>query len=352
MKVGLIEGFYGEDYSWLTRETLAQFMSQISLSFYIYAPKSAKHLRRDWRTRGPVSEMRQLMVFRDHCRKNKIEFGIGLSPYGLHDDWKADGRADLIQKLHWLKQLKLDWLAILFDDMPGSYPNLAQTQADILKVVTDQQIASRYLMCPTYYTDSPILDRLFGERPQNYLEALGQALDNAVDVFWTGPKVVSKDYPRGHLQSVQNRLGRPPFIWDNYPVNDGPRMAEFLHIEAPIRPAHNSKQVSGWAINPMNQGQLSQIPIYAASQSLLAGDSSSISAATSSAINACLPHPLAGCLVEDYKAFQTVGLSTFSADRKAAYISRYAEFDHPAATEIVRWLKGEYVVSADILTDT
>ncbi|MEE2757342.1 MAG: beta-N-acetylglucosaminidase domain-containing protein [Myxococcota bacterium] len=352
MKLGLIEGFYGEEYSWQTRRHLAQFMAQTNLSFYLYAPKSAKYLRRDWRTDVSGQSMDQLLAFRDDCRTNQIEFGLGLSPYGLHHDWQADGRADLVRKIRSLQHLELDWLAILFDDMPGSLPGLAGTQADILKVVTDQQIASQYLMCPTYYTDAPILDRLFGKRPQKYLEDLGQALDDAVNVFWTGPKVVSSDYSQAHLESVLERLGRKPFIWDNYPVNDGPRMANFLHVEAPIRPRQNSKYAAGWAINPMNQGHLSQIPIYATAKSLLEGDTSTVEDATIAAITACLPPPLARYLVHDYKAFQSLGLSTFSDEQKALYRARYANYDHPVANEIVRWLNGEYVVSSDILTDT
>ena len=352
MKLGIIEGFYGEDYNWNARSDLVQYMCGEGLSFYIYAPKSARHLRRDWRKDCTTQTMTELLEFREHCRAHNVDFGVGLSPYGLHNDWRDSGRADLIRKVRSLRELGLDWLAILFDDMPGSLPKLAQTQADILNVVTDQDTAEHYLMCPTYYTDAPILDRLFGERPPNYLAKLGRSLDSSINIFWTGPKVVSEDYSDEHLKSVHERLGRKPFIWDNYPVNDGPRMSNFLHIQAPIRRQSSRDLVSGWAINPMNQAVLSRIPIRAVARSLLRGDDASTEDATKASIRHCFPEPIARHLSDDYPVFQSGDRSTFSESQIAHYLERYEQFKHPGAVEVVRWLKGEYVVSAEILTDT
>ena len=86
--------------------------------------------------------------------------------------------------------------------MPGAFPQLAKTQVEIVSEATAHGVSKRYIMCPTYYSDAPILDRLFGARPADYLSALGNALDPAVSVFWTGPKVVSDTYPDSHLDNV------------------------------------------------------------------------------------------------------------------------------------------------------
>lgn len=69
------------------------------------------------------------------------------------------------------------------DDMKGG-PNLAETQIEIVEYVqcvTDKTI----LFCPTYYSDDPILDKVFGRRPSNYLEKIG-TLPQKVQIFWTG----------------------------------------------------------------------------------------------------------------------------------------------------------------------
>jgi hyaluronoglucosaminidase len=80
-------------------------------------------------------------------------------------------------------------------------------------------------MCPTYYSDDRMLDIVFGERPSGYLEELGRRLDPAVGVYWTGEEICCREFGCGHLARVAHALQRKPTLWDNYPVNDGPRMS-------------------------------------------------------------------------------------------------------------------------------
>ena len=74
--------------------------------------------------------------------------------------------------------------------------------------------------------------RVFGRRPDHYLEELGTRLDPSIDVFWTGEEVCARALGVGHLARVAGQLGRKPVLWDNYPVNDGKRMSQFLHLRA------------------------------------------------------------------------------------------------------------------------
>src|SRR5690606_38231537 len=89
--------------------------------------------------------------------------------------------------------------------------------------------ADRIILCPTYYSDDPVLERVFGERPHNYWQNLGEQLDSRTDIFWTGPRVCSEHFNVEHLHAVGQRLGRKPFLWDNYPVNDGAIKSRHLH---------------------------------------------------------------------------------------------------------------------------
>ena len=52
----------------------------------------------------------------------------------------------------------------------------------------------------------------------------GRLLDPAIGMFWTGPETCAREYTPGHLARVAEQMGRKPFLWDNYPVNDGARM--------------------------------------------------------------------------------------------------------------------------------
>src|SRR5690606_14309512 len=91
---------------------------------------------------------------------------------------------------------------------------------------------------------------------------LGASLDKAIDVFWTGPQVISHSYPRDHLLEVADKLQRKPFLWDNYPVNDARRLTPFLHLQAFTGRSKALRDLcSGHLANPMNQAWLSQLPL-------------------------------------------------------------------------------------------
>src|SRR5690606_15384834 len=124
------------------------------------------------------------------------------------------------------------YLAVLFDDMRGDLPDLAPRQAEIIDWIAERTRAARLIVCPTYYSDDPVLDRVFGRRPENYVEQFGELVHRDIDIFWTGEEVLSREISVAHVKRVTAQLGRKPFLWDNYPVNDGQRMSQYLHLRA------------------------------------------------------------------------------------------------------------------------
>ena len=230
--LGIIEGFFGLPWSWEERREAVSFLAPHGFSFYFYAPKADPHLRKRWQEPHPNRELVELAAFRAHCRDRGVRFGIGLTPFELHlhegDGWKAP----LAARLDTIAELLPDDLAILFDDMRGDVPDLAERQAAIVHFAAAHGAAKRLLFCPSYYSDDPILDVAFGQRPERYLEDLGRLIDPAIDIFWTGEEVCSAEFTPGHLARVAEALRRRPFLWDNYPVNDGARMSQHLHLRA------------------------------------------------------------------------------------------------------------------------
>jgi hypothetical protein len=134
-------------------------------------------------------------------------------------------------------------------------------------------------------------------------------LDPQIDIFWTGPKVCSRHYPEAHLAEVAALIRRPPFLWDNYPVNDSAAMAPFLHL-GPFRdrPASLQRAIAGHAVNPMNQAWLSRIPLLSLADSYRGGPhydpDSSFTAACLELCDTVLGH----MLIHDSKLFQKTGL--------------------------------------------
>ncbi len=347
--LGIIEGYFGRPWSWEDREAVAAALAPHGYAFFWYAPKADAFLRRRWTEPLPLEHARALGRFAESCHANGLTFGVGLSPYEAWTHFDAAARASLKAKIADLDALGLDALCILFDDMRGDVPDLARRQIEIAHEAAGMTQAKGLVLCPTYYTDHPVLDRVFGRRPANYLQELGEGLDPAFDLFWTGEKVCSPSYSPEHLADVAARLGRKPLLWDNYPVNDGPRMSPFLHLRAMTgRPASNAERIAAHAVNPALQPHLSLIPLLSLAWSYAAGDEAyDPEAAFDQAAALIGDDRLAARLKADLGTFQDVGREKLSDADLADLAARYAAFDHPAAREVVAWADGGYVVDAD-----
>jgi hyaluronoglucosaminidase len=340
--VGIIEGYYGRPWSWPERTASMQVLARHGYSFFLYAPKADAHLRKRWREPYPAEQRAELTRFAEACRDEGVTFGVGLSPYELYLGFDAAAREDLDRRLSMLAETGVRWLAILFDDMRGDVPGLAASQADILHWIADRGTFERLILCPTYYTDDPVLDRVFGHRPADYLETLGRTLDPAIDLFWTGEEVCARDIGVGHLKHVAGVLGRKPMLWDNYPVNDGPHMSSHLHLRGFTgRPAAIGAHLSAHAVNPALQPTLSLIPALTLVESYRLGDDYAYGDAFRRAAIAIAGEELGVRLWRDLHMLQDMGLEaagTF-ADRLR---QRYGRYDHPAAREVLAWLDGAY----------
>ena len=350
VELGTIEGFYGEPWSWEARRETAVTLKEAGYGFYLYAPKGDPYLRRQWRERHPEEWWRGLAGFAEACREAGVRFGIGLSPYEVYRDFGSDTREALAEKLAQLDELELDDLAILFDDMRGDDPELADRQAEIVEWVRDRSSASRLFLCPTYYTDDPVLDRVFGERPEGYLERLGEAIDPSVEIFWTGEEVVSREISPGHIERVREMLGRKPFLWDNYPVNDGQRMSQYLHLRGFTgRPGRLAGQIAGHGVNPALQPTLSRIPMLTLAERYRQRGEYEYGVAMREAAKRIAGASLGEMLWKDVLVLQDVGLDRLTEEQQRDMRARYGEHDHDAAREVLRWLDGDYGITNEVV---
>lgn len=348
-ELGIIEGFFGRPWSWPDRAAAVRFLRPHGYKFYLYAPKADPWLRRRWQEPHPPAEMEKLAEFREACRAADVRFGIGLTPFELHLHGGRGWQEPLAVKLAQLALLKPDDLAILFDDMRGDVPELAERQAAITSFAAERGIAERVFACPSYYSDDPILDVAFGQRPPFYLEQIGRLLDPAIQLFWTGPEVCAQEFTPGHLARVAGQLGRKPVLWDNYPVNDGSRMSRHLHLRGfSGRPASIAPHIAAHGVNPASQPLLSRVPLLTLAESYKAGDAYDYLAAFYRAAREVLGEELAARVGKDIIALQDRGLDRLG-ERKAALKARYAAFDHPAAREISLWLDGFWSVSDELV---
>ena len=349
---GVIEGFYGKSWSWQNREAYAEFLKSHGFGFYIYAPKDDAYLRRKWREPWPESQVQNLMRLASVYSQNGVAWGMGLSPFEIYLDFDEAAKKALKEKVLAINRMNPDILCVLLDDMKGDVPRLAETQVAVFQFIADLSTARRLVLCPTYYSFDPILERVFGEMPKGYWDVLGRGIDPAADIFWTGPEVCSAEYPEAHLKEVTECLGRKPFIWDNYPVNDSEKRSQTLLLRGyENRPHQMAAYTVGHAVNPMNQAWLSQIPLKTLRDVYKLKGSYNSGQALGSALEGLCGTELGGALSEDVGLFQDKGLDAIDEDQLQTLVKKYGSFQSPYAAEVVNWLNGKYAFDPACLTE-
>lgn len=264
---GIIEGFYGRPWSHGERLMLMKWMGDHGYTHYMYAPKADTYHRTDWRKPYPEEELQRFTELIAVANQNGVIFSFAVSP-GLSMRYSSEEDRDVLyKKFAQFAEYGVKCFGIFFDDIPEQlhhaedahhYRNLAEAQADMVNELyarlTKWHGPVTLIFCPTVYC---------GTGHDHYLVELGAALDPAVEVFWTGPQVCSRELAREDMEPVATALRRKPLLWDNYPVNDASMVAE-LHIGPFIgRGTDLPQTVNGFFLNPMNQIYASLVPLHA-----------------------------------------------------------------------------------------
>jgi hyaluronoglucosaminidase len=346
-QLGVIEGFFGPKWSESSRKSYADFLSQFGGDFYIYAPKQDPFLRKKWRDPWPTEYIHELKNLTTIFQTQGIKFGVGFSPFGLGHELTENDLGELSEKIEILNQIGIDMLGLFFDDMPIS-DNLAKTQIKVLSAIKNI-FHGKIVFCPSYYTPDPILDKVFGQRPENYLEEISTSLPLDVAIVWTGPKVISLELSTHHLQETKALLRRKPFLWENLYANDGPKNCKFLKLR-PFsgRSKESCLHVEAFGLNMMNQAELSKI-VYLSSKFVLDGENPD-EAFLHSLKTLCTPS-FATFIETHQKTFLNQGLDVLSHEEKSLFLEELGRFPDLAAKEITDWLKGVYLVGTECLTD-
>ena len=348
---GLIEGFYGRQWTWAQRFALPELLRQWSYGSYIYAPKADVSLRSDWQREFTSSHRNNLLRLAEQCRRSGILWGLGLSPAGLQASYTAGDKRLLARKVAAIAELKPDILWVLFDDLPAGNPQLAKNQLAVVGDIRAQLPYVKLAVCPSYYSFDPILETLFGACPANYFADLNTGLDPDIDLLWTGNRVISGSYTEADISQATAVLGRKPLLWDNYPVNDGRKTSRFLHL-APFsgRPWQLSTYCAGHFVNPMNQFHLSGLVLPTLS-AIYAERAKYAPDQACASILAELPAELQALILRDMTQFQRDGLDGMSQGLKQRCIAEYGSITHPVADEVCDWLGEGYRFDPACLTD-
>ena len=347
-KMGIIEGFFGPQWPNTARESYADFLSRYGGDFYIYAPKQDSLLRKKWRDPWETDYVEFLRRLKKVFQLHQIKFGVGFSPFGLGASLLASDIGHLKLKLNILNDLQIDLLGLFFDDMPTN-EFLAKTQIAALEVIR-QSFQGKIIFCPSYYTPDPILDKVFGQRPTNYLEDIANGVPEEVSIAWTGPQVISSEITSEHLSETAAILKRKPFLWENIFANDGPRNCKFLKMRNYTgRSPESLEKAEGLGLNMMNQPELSKI-LYLSSRLVLRGESDP-EKAFEDALSSLASPGFKDFILLNRDKFLNQGFDSISDEEKSQLIQELHFFADPGAIEISDWLQGKYNVGSECLTD-
>ncbi len=345
--LGVMEIFFGDPWPAEARLNYASYLKSEGYGFYLYAPKADRNLRKDWSKPWEESYIRELTEMARNFQNKGIKYGVALSPFEI--DKMTDTQIDqlLDEKIGVFNRIGLDYLGIFFDDMMV-YDGLARQQIALLNKVR-ARTSAKILFCPTFYSYDPILDKVFGQRPPDYLEQIANGVAADVEILWTGPKVLSDEITPSHIDEVTLLLKRPPFLCDNVFANDGPKNCKFLKLKYPAgRSAESFKKANGWAINPMNQSEVSKI-VLSAMQAAAQGAAPEIAFQTS--VRKICSDRLSQLVLQNRELFLKEGLDKISDAAKNGLLADLDQLNEPVAREIKSWLLGKYTVGTECLTD-
>lgn len=266
---GVIEGFYGQPWSQEERFELFDWMSRWGLNTYVYAPKDDLQQRAAWRECYPTSELKKFEALLPCCGQHKVDFVYALSP-GLDIRYSEQAELDRLKgRFEQMLSIECRHFSLLFDDIPAHmraadlsrYGSLASAQCHVSNAVftwlRERVPHARLLFCPTAYCGRMAKQGLGGA---DYLATLGKELLPEIDVFWTGPEIVSHEITLAHVREVEALLRRKPVIWDNLHANDYDGHRFFCGPYAG-RPPELRNAARGLLSNPNNELPLNFVPL-------------------------------------------------------------------------------------------
>ncbi len=221
----MIEGFYGPPWIHDARLAWIDLLADLDFTHYVWAAKAEPRHRAAWRE--PFTDD-ELARFADlAARQPSVRLAVGLTP---GPDATAD---DVVAKLAPAVRAGASAVVVSADDLPAldagavhrdlAHALLAELGGLGGLVTSRAGARGRDLevwIVPTHYC---------GVEDSPYLRSLCDGLDPRVELVWTGRHVVNDTVTAADARRRADLTGRPPLLWDNTPVDDGP-MRDGLHL--------------------------------------------------------------------------------------------------------------------------
>lgn len=352
LRAGIIEGFYGHPYKEYTRLAMIRMASYLGFSFYVYAPKNDISLRKSW-TYELSAQDEENLVHCSYMTKNAgLDFAFGISPLGLTANLNALLPVFKAKVQRLMSVTSADFACLLFDDVPNQFSDLGKRQNCVIKAMREAAGKDTEIwVCPTTYSDDPILTRLYGPTDPSYFSDLISGLDSRIKFFWTGPKVLSPGFSYEDIKRADSLFKGRTVIWHNYPVNDGKTRADRIYLGPyqRMRPCADNR-ITAVAVNPMTEGALSMIPLSTLIPALEGKPYDRLRAIRDNAAGELLgPH--SEQILDIIRRIENLGLEGTARDALCALRALCKDQSGSlACDEIIDFLNGRYAFDPECLT--
>ena len=254
---GVIEGFYGNPWSFDKRVSQFEFYGRHKMNIYVYGPKDDVYHRNRCYELYPEAEAEQMGRLVQSAIDNKVEFVWAMHPGNDIDENRYEAAKAKFEQLYGLGVRRF---ALFFDDIDA---NSVQAQIDYLNWIDTNFVKAHegtgsLIVCPTQYNIG--FAGGWGTT-SDYLPKMGTGLHSDIEIMWTGSWVVDTNLKDSSVWFAEKTGGRKPFIWLNYPVNDyggqslmmGPYPAAATDID---------QYTTAFCSNPMQYAEASKVGLF------------------------------------------------------------------------------------------
>ncbi len=245
---GVMEGFYGIPWTWEQRKDVIEAMSQVGSNAFIFAAPDINR-KITWREPLPDSYKANLEKLIQHAHQHHVIFIYEILPIFIDLNSTKDYNS-LLERCKEAIELGANGIMIAFDDTndyQGQHVRGAKAAFGQLTLMNNLRQA---ISDKTFLAFVPV--EYYGIKPTPYLLTIGEELDTAIYVGWTGRKIRSQTVTVEDALQYGELIGRKPFLGHNFPVVDEVRKKRVLTI-GPLMGLEPrlTKALSGIAFNFM-----------------------------------------------------------------------------------------------------
>ena len=260
---GVVEGYYGIPWSAEARRSLFAFFGRNKMNTYIYAPKDDPyHHGQGCYQPYPQEKAEEIRNLVQEARKHHVRFVWAIHPSDTVHWAQQNGEEQLgglCRKMEAMYELGVRDFGVLVDDSSGEISS-TERQVTLVNYLVEHfirkhpEVNQTVVMCPTGYNRS--------WADVGALHELGEKLAPEVQMMWTGDTVVH-DITLPGQRWVNEHVGRPTFVWWNWPCNDfKPGRLSMGRAYGLGTEEEMKRQMSGFVANPMQQAEASKVGLF------------------------------------------------------------------------------------------